>query len=61
MATNGAITQPCKHKVITQPSSKNIVDATFAAKKFLFADWYLRYQISVKKSSYYEFYGNVRG
>jgi hypothetical protein len=49
MATNGAITQPCKHKVITQPSSKNIADATFAAKKFLFADWYLRYQISVKK------------
>jgi hypothetical protein len=32
-----AIMQPCicKHKAITQPSSKN------------FADWYLRYQISV--------------
>jgi hypothetical protein len=24
-------------------------------------DWYLRYQISVYKSSWYEFYGNVRG
>jgi hypothetical protein len=32
MATHCTITQPCKHKVITQPSSKNIAHATFAAR-----------------------------
>jgi hypothetical protein len=31
-ATHCAIMQPCKHKVITQPSSKNIAHATFAAR-----------------------------
>jgi hypothetical protein len=29
--------------------------------RFHFADWYLRYPISVYKSRWYEFYGNVRG
>jgi hypothetical protein len=29
---NYAITQPCKHKVITQHISKNIAHATFAFK-----------------------------
>jgi hypothetical protein len=68
-ATHCAITQPCKDKVITQPSSKH-KGATFQALylRYNIADWYLRYQrrylryqISVFKSSWYEFYGNVCG
>jgi hypothetical protein len=45
-----------------QSGKNKVVLALYLDRYFTAAaDWYLRYQISVYKSSWYEFYGNVRG
>jgi hypothetical protein len=54
----------CNTALKAWPPTFTMQIAFLSASKYLrfhFADWYLRYQISVYKSSWYEFYGNVEG